>query len=119
MKRPEADQAMLTRARASFRGLAAGWRNDRAVRELWLALALGWALLLLVKVGPAWWALVLATSVVALALEHLNTAIETLLDQVHPELDPAIGDAKDLSAAAALGGDVAAGASILLALVFG
>jgi diacylglycerol kinase len=110
---------MLVRARASLRGLAAGWRGDRAVRELWLALALGWALLALVGVGPLWWALVLAASVVALALEHLNTAIEALLDRLHPEHDAAVGAAKDLAAAAALGGDVAAGGTILLALAFG
>ena len=110
---------MLIRARASLRGLAAGWRGDRAVRELWLALALGWALLALAEVGPVWWALVLATSALALALEHLNTAIEALLDRLHPAHDPAIGTAKDLAAAAALGGDVAAGGTILLALAFG
>ena len=110
---------MLARARASLRGLAAGWRGDRAVRELWLALALGWALLALVGVGPLWWAVVFATSVVALALEHLNTSVEVLLDRLHPQHDPAIGAAKDLAAAAALGGDVAAGGTIALALVFG
>ena len=110
---------MLRRARASLRGIGVGWRSDRAVRELWLALAFGWLVLALAGVGPAWWALVLATSLAALALEHLNTAIEVLLDRLHPQHDPDVGAAKDLAAAAALAGDAAAGGSILLALAFG
>ena len=47
-----------------------------------------------------------------LAAELLNTAIETLADRVEPELDPFIGRAKDLGAAAVF---ILSVAAILLA----
>jgi len=110
---------MLGRARTSLRGFALGWRADRAVRDLWLALGAGWLLLAIVGVAPGWWVFVIVASAVALALEHLNTAIEALLDRLHPAHDPAIGMAKDLASAAAFAGNVAAAVAILAAAVLG
>lgn len=48
------------------------------------------------------WALVLLCMGLVLSLELINTAIEKLLNKLHPEFDETIGLAKDVSASAVL-----------------
>lgn len=48
------------------------------------------------------WALVWLCFGLVLTLELINTAIEELLDHLHPEKHPAIGKAKDIAAGAVL-----------------
>ena len=64
--------------------------------------------LLIVKIEPIWWALVLLTSGGVLAAELFNTALEHLADHLHPETHPRIQIVKDCAAAAVL---VTAGAA--------
>ena len=47
-------------------------------------------------------AVLAVTTAIVLGAELLNTAIETLTDLVHPDLDPAAAVVKDVSAAAAM-----------------
>lgn len=63
-----------------------------------------------------WCAIVLAIAIV-LAAEAINTAVETLLDRIHPERHPEIGAAKDLAAGGVL--LAAGGAAVVGAIVFG
>jgi diacylglycerol kinase (ATP) len=51
---------------------------------------------------PFWWALILLTIGGVLSLELVNTALEALLDRVHPEIHPLIQIAKDCAAGAVL-----------------
>jgi diacylglycerol kinase (ATP) len=62
-----------------------------------------------------WAALVFAITLVLLG-EVLNTAIEAVLDLVHPEHHELVGRVKDLAAAAVL--VAAAGATVIAAIVF-
>ena len=72
--------------------------------------------LLCFRPGPVWWALVLLASAAVVAAELLNTAIERLADELHPNDSPGIRIVKDCAAAgvlvAALG---ALGAGVALA----
>jgi undecaprenol kinase len=58
--------------------------------------------LLLLRPGPFWWALVMLASAGVLAAEMFNTAIEHLVDHLHPEIHPRIGVVKDCAAAGVL-----------------
>jgi undecaprenol kinase len=56
----------------------------------------------LFRPGPAWWALVLLASAAVVAAELLNTAIEQLADELHPNDSPGIRTVKDCAAAGVL-----------------
>jgi len=68
--------------------------------------------------GPLWWALVALSIALVLALELANSALEYLLDHLHPERAREVGAAKDAAAGAVLVASLAAasvGALMLLA----
>ncbi len=52
--------------------------------------------------SPQWWAIMLLTVTLVLSAELFNTALEHLIDRLHPERHPAIGLAKDCAAGAVL-----------------
>lgn len=83
------------------------------------ALAAAVALTLLVlRPGAIWWALVAVAVALVLAMELANSALEYLLDHLHPDLAREIGAAKDAAAASVLVASIAAaavGALMLLA----
>jgi diacylglycerol kinase (ATP) len=83
-------------------GLRVAWQGEPSLRaQVGLALA---ALLVLVVLRPAllWWALMGAMVALVLAAELLNTAMEHLVDHLHPEQHPRIKVVKDCAAAAVL-----------------
>ena len=63
-----------------------------------------------------WAALVFAIALVLLG-ETLNTAIEVVLDLVHPDDEERVGVVKDVAAAAVL--VAAAGSAVIAGIVFG
>ncbi|WP_430462604.1 diacylglycerol kinase family protein [Thalassolituus sp. LLYu03] len=66
--------------------------------------------------SPLEWGLLTLSIAFVLALEALNTAVETLCDALHPERHDAIGIVKDVAAGAVLVS--AMGSVIIAALVF-
>jgi undecaprenol kinase len=71
--------------------------------------------MLILRPGPAWWALVMLASSGVLGAELLNTAVEHLADHLHPEIHPSIRIVKDCAAAAVLVavlGAIAVGAAL-------
>lgn len=96
-------------------GLKLAARRERSFRCQLLAAAMVLGLLLATRPAPLWWALLgLATGLVLMA-ELFNSALETLLDHLHPERHPAIGAAKDLAAGAVL---VASVVALVVGLAF-
>lgn len=85
----------------SWRGLRHGARTERAVR-LELAL-LGLGVPVALMLGPSLWVRValVASLLLMLAAEFLNTAVEKLCDHLHPARHAAIGIVKDLASAGA------------------
>jgi len=84
----------------SLRGLCFAARSERAVRQelLVLAAAIPAALLLSAEL---WTRVALIASIlVVLAVEFLNTALEKLCDHVNPQHHPKIGQIKDMGSAA-------------------
>jgi undecaprenol kinase len=96
------NQSLLRRMGFALAGLAVAWRTERSLR-LQLAVFVAVVITLLtIGLEPLWWAVVLATSSVVIAAELFNTAIEHLVDHLHPETHPRIGTVKDCAAAAVL-----------------
>lgn len=91
-------------------GLRLVFRREKSFRsQCALALAAGLAGIAL-RPGPLWWALLALAAGLVLALELVNSALEYLLDHLHPDLAPGIGAAKDAAAAAVLVASLAAAA---------
>lgn len=83
-------------------GLKAVSSNEASFRtQLLCAVGAAFALLVL-RPGWFWTALIVLASTLVLALELVNSALEYLMDHVHPDIAPAIKRAKDAAAAAVL-----------------
>ncbi len=89
-------------------GIRAGWARERSYRTQLLFAASALAALLVLRPAPLWWALVALTCAMVTALELLNSAMEAVIDRLHPEIHPEIGVAKDMLAGAVLTMSIAA-----------
>lgn len=89
-------------------GLRTAWRREASFRShVGFATAALLALLVL-RPAPIWWALVGLTVAIVLALELLNSALEGVIDLLHPAGHPEIGAIKDMLAGAVLIAAIAA-----------
>lgn len=111
------NRGMRQRFGFAWAGIAEAWRNERSFRiQTVFAIALP-AVLLLLRVSAVWWALCVIIALLVLAAELFNTALESLIDHLHPEIHPAIKTAKDCAAGAVLvlsAGAVIVGIIVLL-----
>lgn len=96
------NSTLLERFGFAWAGVVSAWRREQSFR-LQLAAA-GGLLLGLTWLRPPviWWALCLVMVFLVLAAELFNTALESLMDHLHPEVHPAIKTAKDCAAGAVL-----------------
>lgn len=97
-------------------GIAIVWRREPSFRAQSNLVGLGVALLVVLRPGWLWAAILSLSAVLVLALEMANAALEYLADQVHPDIAPGIAAAKDAAAGAVLlasGGALAVGALML------
>jgi undecaprenol kinase len=96
------NQPFVRRFRFALLGLAAAWRSERNFRIQLGALVSVIVVLLVLRLEPVWWALVLLASGSVLAAELFNTALEHLADHLHPDTHAQIQIVKDCAAAAVL-----------------
>ncbi|GEP11962.1 diacylglycerol kinase [Methylobacterium gnaphalii] len=85
----------------SWRGLVYGARTERAIRLELVLLAFGLPVALLLGTGLWIRVALLASLLLMLCAEFLNTAIEKLCDHLHPDRHTRIGVVKDLASAGA------------------
>lgn len=101
----------------AWAGIATARQNERSFRiQTGFAIVLP-VVLLLLRVSAVWWALCMIIAMLVLAAELFNTALESLIDHLHPEIHPAIKTAKDCAAGAVLllsAGAVIVGIIVLL-----
>ena len=102
------NQPFLTRLRFALTGLLFSIRTERSMRVHVLALFLVLLALIAFAPSPEWWALIGLASAAVVTTELLNTAIEHLVDRLHPERHASIGIVKDCAAAAVLVSSIAA-----------
>ena len=96
------NRSFAARLRFAIAGLAYAVAAERSIRTQLLAVVVVLGALLYWRPAPVWWALVLLVSTAVLAAELLNTALERLADQLHPQQHPQIRVVKDCAAAAVL-----------------
>jgi diacylglycerol kinase (ATP) len=84
----------------SLRGLADGFKTEMALRDEALLVAIGLPLGLVIAPSGAWYAAMVGSLLVVLAVEFLNTAIEKLADHVTREQHKDIRRIKDFGSAA-------------------
>ena len=84
----------------SWDGLTFAVRSEQAIRQELCALALSLPLALFIGTTGARRVELVATVLLVLTVELLNTAIEKLADRLTIERDPQIGRVKDLGSAA-------------------
>ena len=89
-------------------GLKAGWQRERSFRTHVVFAGLAAGALLVLRPAPVWWGLVAVVIALVLALELVNSAIEAIIDLLHPGQHPEIKAAKDMVAGAVLTISVAA-----------
>jgi undecaprenol kinase len=92
----------------AFDGLRETWLRERSFRVHVLATIFVSIAILILRPGWLWTGLVVVIIAVVMALELMNSAIEYLIDHLHPETAPEIKLAKDVAAAAVLIASVAA-----------
>lgn len=92
------------RERAGFAlaGWRSGWRRESSFRTHCLFAAAALVALLVLRPEPVWWALVAVTVALVLALELINSAMESVIDLLHPGIHPEIKVIKDMVAGAVL-----------------
>ncbi|MFZ2235895.1 MAG: diacylglycerol kinase [Dokdonella sp.] len=84
----------------SFKGLRAAWRYEASFRlEVWLTLIL-LPLGLWAGQGAVEKLLLAGSLLLVLSMELINSAVETVVDKVSPEIHELAGRAKDLGSAA-------------------
>ena len=96
------NQPFFIRMGFALQGIAAAFRMESSFRlqcivTMMVVIVLAWY-----KPAMVWWALLLLNCGLVLAAELFNTALEQLIDHLHPSLHPSIKIAKDCAAGSVL-----------------
>ena len=102
------NHSLLRRIQYACAGIKASWQSENSFRLQVGALTLVVILLLTTKPDAAWWALLLLTSGGVLAAELINSAVEKLIDHLHPGQHATLKTVKDTLAGAVLVMSIAA-----------
>lgn len=86
----------------AFSGIHAAFKTEKSFRFHIVALIVVVGLLVITRPEPIWWALLLLAAGLVLTAEMINTAIERLVDHLHPEMHPNLKVVKDTLAGAVL-----------------
>ena len=89
-------------------GLRAVWKRELSFRTHCLFGGLALAALVVFRSPPVWWAIVAVVTALIFALELLNSALEALIDLLHPGYHSEIKAIKDMVAGAVLVMSIAA-----------
>ena len=103
-------------------GLKTVWASEKSFRTQGTIALAAAGVTLALRPGWTWAALIALSTALVLALELLNSALEYLIDHVHPDQAPAIKHAKDAAAAAVLLASLGAacvGVLMLISVFFG
>jgi diacylglycerol kinase len=102
MPPPMKRHAFVRRLGFAVDGIRAAWRRERNFRiQLVFAGALV-VLLLALRPGFYWAAIFLLVAALVLSAEMINSALEALIDHLHPDIHPEIRIIKDMAAGAVL-----------------
>jgi diacylglycerol kinase (ATP) len=101
-------------------GIRFCWRTERSFRTHVGCAAAAVAALLAIRPAPVWWALIGLVMALVLAFELINSAIERLIDHLHPDIHAEIKRVTDMAAGGVLVislGALGVGASLAATLI--
>ncbi len=90
------------RLRFALDGIRAAWKREASFRVHTFFVVALIAGLTWLRPAPLWWAILLTVTGLVLAAELINTALEAIIDHLHPEQHPEMKVAKDCAAGAVL-----------------
>ena len=93
---------LLKRFGYAVSGIVESLRSENSFRLQVAGLILVVFILFVTQPAPIWWALLLLTSGGVLAVELINTAVEKLIDHLHPDQHATLKIVKDTLAGAVL-----------------
>lgn len=96
------NSSFLKRAAFAINGLHSIWKRESSFRIQACGAVVLLVFCIVVRPPGVWCALFAMAATFILALESINTAVEALLDKLHPQYDPKIGFVKDCLAGAVL-----------------
>jgi diacylglycerol kinase len=99
---PTKNQAFHIRLGYALAGIRHGLKTERSLRVHTVMAVLVLLALIVLRPSPVWWALVIIATVAVVAAELVNTALEHLIDHLHPDIHAEIRIVKDCAAAAVL-----------------
>lgn len=108
------NRSIFERCGFALDGLRGVFATERSFRTECAYAVLAAVVLLLLQPGWHWAAVIVLCIMMVLALELINTALEYLIDHIHPEIAPAMKQSKDAAAAAVL---VASAGSVCVGLL--
>ena len=101
----------------AWAGLVEAWGRESSFRAHVRTLLGALVVLVLVRPAPVWWAAIAIVAALVLAFEMLNSALEGLIDLLHPAIHPEIKVIKDMASAAVLVAGIGAAVVAACALV--
>ena len=101
----------------AWAGLVEAWGRESSFRIHVRTLAGAIVVLAVVRPSPVWWAAIAIVAALVLAFEMMNSALEGLIDLLHPAIHPEIKVVKDMAAAAVLVSGLGAAVVAACALV--
>lgn len=111
------NRPFLERLGFACAGINATWRGEASFRVQAFFALLVVAVLAWLRPSALWWAMLLTVTGLVLAAELFNTALERLVDHLHPEHHPIMKVAKDCAAGAVLVASLTAAAVFIAFLV--
>jgi diacylglycerol kinase (ATP) len=113
------NRPFVQRVGFALAGLGEGWRRERSFRTQVVIALVVVAAMAVLRPSAIWWALIGLVVAVVLAMELFNSALEALVDHLHPDNHPEIRILKDMAAASVLlvsCGAVAAAVCLLVSM---
>lgn len=96
------NKSFIRRLGFACKGILSAYKTESSFRTQIVFATAAALLLLILHPRPIWWAVLSLTVFAVLSAELINTALETMVDKLHPDSDPLIGKAKDCAAGAVL-----------------
>ena len=92
------NQPLIEKLKNAIRGIAFTYKSEFNFRLHSLSAVVVIIVLIIFQPIWIWWALIIICIALVIAAELINTAIENLIDHLHPEIHPKIGKVKDIMA---------------------
>jgi len=91
-------QSIQQKIKNAYNGIVFTFKTESNFRLHCYSSILVFIVFLFLQPSLIWWALIIICIGLVIAAELANTAIEILLDHMHPEIHPEVGKVKDIMA---------------------